>query len=182
MATKQRRPEDDEEEGQRDRFVVLLRHGESEEKTEEKADEERSLTADGHANMKQVALGLEVVFPKAQAIFSSPLTRAQQSALWIARAYRTRVKIATSEALRPGATYEQFVEMLDSTKDRRIIVVGHEPVLTAMMAKLIGVNDNSHGVDLHKGGCLGVRLRADGKNTLEWLLSPRILRKLSESD
>ena len=180
MATTPRRPEDDEEEGQRDRFLLLLRHGESEEKTEEKADEERSLTADGHAWMKQIALGVEVVFPKAQAIFSSPLTRAQQSALWISKAYRSRIKVATSDALRPGATYEEFLEMLDSTRDRRIIVVGHEPVLTSIMSKLLGLN-GSGGMNLQKAGCYGLRLRADGNNVLEWLLSPRILRKLSEA-
>ena len=49
---------DDEEEGQRDRFVVLLRHGIAEEKSEGKTDSDRSLTSEGHARMKQIAKGL----------------------------------------------------------------------------------------------------------------------------
>jgi len=39
-------------------------------------DEDRSLTAEGHARMKQIARGLEQALPKANAIYSSPLLRA----------------------------------------------------------------------------------------------------------
>src|SRR5438105_9408055 len=118
---------DDEEEGQRDRFVVLLRHGIAEEKSEGKTDADRSLTSEGHARMKQIAKGLERAFPKAQAIYSSPLLRATQTALWVSKGYRSRIKVNTTDVLASGASASQARKFIDGLKDRRIILVGHEP-------------------------------------------------------
>ncbi len=177
MAT---RNADDEEEGQRDRFVVLLRHGIAEERSEGKSDEERSLTSEGHARMKQIAKGLERALPKAQAIFSSPLLRATQTALWVSKGYRSRVKVNTADALRPGSSTTEFADFVAKIQERRVIIVGHEPNLSAAMTKLVGLSGDAF--ELKKGGCYGVRLRGDGTAVLEWLLSPRILRKLGEGE
>jgi phosphohistidine phosphatase len=172
---------EDEEEGQRERFLVLLRHGIAEDAAEGKSDEERALTAEGHARMKQIALGLERAFPKALAIYSSPLLRSSQTALWVSKAYRSRVKVTSVEELRPEASTSEFRDFIDRVQDRRAIIVGHEPNLSTNVMKLIGLQAGRN-VELQKGGCYGVRLRADGTATLEWLLSPRILRKLGEAE
>ncbi len=171
---------DEEEEGQRDRFLVLLRHGIAEDLVEGKTDEERSLTPEGHARMKQIARGLEHAFPKAQAIYSSPLLRAVQTALWVSKGYRSRIKVNTVDALAPGTTGENFRQFVDGIQERRVIIVGHEPILTHGLLELTGLNGGT--VELKKGGCYGVRLRSGGDAVLEWLLSPRILRKLGEED
>jgi phosphohistidine phosphatase len=173
--------DDEEEGGKRDRFIVLLRHGMAEEKTEAKADEDRSLTPEGHARMKQIARGLERAFPKAQVIYSSPLLRAVQTALWVSKGYRSRVKVNTTDALIPGAPPRDFVEFIKNLKERRVIVVGHEPNLTENLGEMLGLDGNEQ-IELKKGGCYGVRLRPDGTAVFEWLLSPRILRKLAEAD
>jgi phosphohistidine phosphatase len=179
MATKN---VDDEEEGQRDHFLVLLRHGIAEDKSEAKPDEERSLTVEGHARMKQIAKGLERAFPKAQAIYSSPLLRSVQTALWVSKAYRSRIKVNTTNALIPGSSHAAFDEFMKSLKERRTIIVGHEPNLSDNVIALVGL-PSGNGIELKKGGCYGVRVRADdGSASVEWLLSPRILRKLGESD
>ena len=157
-----------------ERFIVLLRHGIAEDATPDKKDEDRGLTAEGHARMKQVARGLESALPKAQAIYSSPLLRAVQTALWVSKAYRSRANVNTTESLSPGATSKQFLALIKSIKERRAVIIGHEPVLTQGLAALVGVE----GLELKKGGCYGVRLLPDGKAVLEWMLPPRILRKL----
>jgi len=162
-----------------ERFIVLLRHGIAEEPSAEKKDEDRGLTAEGHARMKQVARGLEAALPKVQAIYSSPLLRAVQTSLWVSKAYRSRVNINTNDALAPAGTVKQFLALIKSIGERRAIIVGHEPNLTANLRALCGI-DESESVELKKGGCYGVRLTADGKAMLEWLLPPRILRKLGE--
>jgi phosphohistidine phosphatase len=172
---------DDEEEGQRDRFLVMLRHGIAEEKTDAKRDEERSLTSEGHGRMKMIAKGIERAFPKAQAIYSSPLLRSVQTALWVSKGYRSRIKVNTTDALIPGASTAEFAEFINGIKERRAIVVGHEPNLSNNLTELIGL-PSSDAVELKKGGCYGVRLRTDGTALLEWLLSPRILRKLGEGE
>jgi phosphohistidine phosphatase len=179
MAADRERDDEDEEGGRRDRFIVLLRHGIAEDKTPEKSDEERSLTQEGHARMKQIARGLERAFPKAQAIYSSPLHRAVQTALWVSKGYRSRIKVSTTDALAPAATPKEFVEFVKGLTDRRVIVVGHEPNLSDNLSELLGFKGP---FELKKGGGYGVRLRPDDTAQFEWLLSPRILRKLGEAD
>lgn len=161
-----------------ERFIILLRHGIAEEATPEKKDEDRGLTVEGHARMKQIARGLERALPKAQAIYTSPLLRAMQTALWVSKGYRSRVDIETSDALAPGATKKQFLALIKSIRQRRVIIVGHEPNLTESLRTLTGLTEQH--VELKKGGCYGIRLTADGKAVLEWMLPPRILRKLGE--
>jgi phosphohistidine phosphatase len=168
---------DDEDDEQRGRFIVLLRHGIAEDATAEKADADRSLTAEGHARMKQIARGLERAFPKAQAIYSSPLLRAVQTSLWVSKGYRSRIKVHTTDVLTPGSSAKDFAAFIAGLEERRVVLVGHEPTLTDNVIELVGL---SKGLELKKGGCYGVRLAADGSAVLEWLLSPRILRKLGE--
>ncbi|HEY0370621.1 MAG TPA: phosphoglycerate mutase family protein [Thermoanaerobaculia bacterium] len=157
-----------------ERFVVFLRHGIAEEPSADKKDEDRGLTAEGHSRMKRIARGIESVLPKAQAIYASPLLRAIQTALWVSKAYRSRVGVTTNDALKPEATAKQFLALIKSIDERRVVIIGHEPVLTAGLHALTGVE----GVELKKGGCYGVRIRPDGTASLEWVLPPRILRKL----
>ncbi len=160
-----------------ERFIILLRHGLAEEATADKKDEDRSLTAEGHARMKQIARGLEIALPKVTAIYTSPLLRAVQTALWVSKAYRSRAAVNTTDALAPGASRKDFLALIASIEARRAILVGHEPTLSDNLRALVGLG-RSRSVELKKGGCYGVRLNADGTAVLEWMLPPRILRKL----
>jgi len=169
----------DEEEDSRDRIVVFLRHGQAEDPREGLGDAARPLTADGHAEMMRLAAGIERAFPRAQTILSSPLVRAVQTALWVAKAYRSRIKVHETPALTPEAPPAELANVFRDLTERRIIVVGHEPNLTSNMLALIGMT-NERRLALQRGGCYAVRIRNDGSGVLEWLLSPRILRKLAE--
>lgn len=162
-----------------ERFLVFLRHGIAEDATPEKKDEDRALTAEGHARMKEIARGLERVLPKVGAVYSSPLLRAVQTSLWVSKAYRSRAEIRTVDALAPGAPAKQFRALIASIEEPRVVMVGHEPSLTAYLRELVGL-DASESIDLKKGGCYGVRLEGGGKGVLEWVLPPRILRKLGK--
>lgn len=148
---------------------------------EGKSDDERELASEGHAQMKQIAKGLERAFPKALAIYSSPLTRAKQTALWVSKGYRSRVKVTTVDALRPGGTTAELRDFVEQVQERRAIIVGHEPSLSTIVMTLIGI-PSGHPLELMTGGCYGVRVHGDGRADLEWLLSPRILLKLAEED
>src|SRR5688500_14183635 len=160
-----------------ERFIVLLRHGIAEDATPDKKDEDRGLTAEGHARMKQIARGLGAVLPKAQAIYSSPLLRAVQTALWVSKGYRSRANVNTVDALKPDASKKECLALLKSIEERRVILVGHEPSLTKHVRALVGVNVP----ELKKGGCYCVRIDPDGNAALEWMLTPRILRKLCKT-
>ncbi|HET7434232.1 MAG TPA: histidine phosphatase family protein [Thermoanaerobaculia bacterium] len=162
-----------------ERFIVFLRHGTAEDPNG-KSDAERNLTPEGHAEMKQISRGLEEVLSKADTVIASPLVRAQQTAVWVTKAYRLRVKVETSEALAPGASPDDFLALLAATPGRRVICVGHEPTLTNHMRAL--VRGTLANLGLQTGGAYGVRVSASGIAALEWVLTPKILRKLGEAD
>ena len=170
---------EEEDEG-RDRLIVFLRHGIAEDSRDGVTDEQRALTPDGHAEMMKLAAGIERAFPRAQTIYSSPLVRAVQTALWVSKAYRSRIKVHETPALTPQSPPDDFANLLRTVNERRIIVVGHEPNLTANMLALCGLTNAGSRLALQRGGCYAVRLHAEDQGVLEWLLSPRILRKLAE--
>lgn len=161
------------EKGQR--FLVLLRHGIAEERNMTKADGERELTEEGHRRMKEIARGLRKLLPKAEAIYSSPLVRCRQTADWVARAFDESIDVQTTEALAPDAEVAAFRELVAGISARRAILVGHEPTLTRFMLDLTAMK--ADGLELKKGGCYGVRVDAAAAH-LEWLLSPRVTRRL----
>lgn len=160
------------------RWIVLLRHGIAEDAGPGQSDEQRALTSEGHARMKQIGRGLERAFPRAQVICASPLVRAQQTAQWVAKAYRLRAKVETTEVLVPSATPRQLAEFLESRTERRIILVGHEPNMTSNLLALIGA-DSRAAVEFKKGGAACVRLLGR-QGVLQWMLTPKLLMKLAE--
>lgn len=164
---------DNEGEG---RFVILLRHGIAEEKSADKPDEDRALTKEGNARMKQNARGLAEAFPKAEAIYSSPLVRAIQTGLWLTKKYRRKLRLQTIESLRHEKDPAEVIEFVRQLSERRIILVGHEPHLSGTMGAWTGLG--TEGFELKKGGCYGLKVPDEGPATLEWMLPPRILRKL----
>jgi phosphohistidine phosphatase len=157
-----------------EKFLVLLRHGIAHPRGSE-PDETRELTADGHKRMKQNARGLNLVFPKAEAIVSSPLLRAVQTAEWVVKAYDGRLELQTSDLLRPGADTHALRKLAEEATARRVILVGHEPSLTEGMLQLTKMHGEGT-LELRKGGCYGVRIDEAGEATLEWMLPPRVLR------
>lgn len=171
--------EQDGADGRRDRFIVLLRHGIAEDNDGSKPDAQRSLTKAGQERMKQISRGLAQLFPKAEAIYSSPLLRCVQTSLWLARGYKGRLTPQTHDVLSPAGSAREVREFVGALPERRVILVGHEPNLTESLNELTRIG-GSGSFDLKKGGCYGVRLRDDGSTTLEWVLTPRVLRRLSD--
>ncbi len=147
-----------------DRFVVLLRHGIAEDATGEMKDEDRALTSEGKARMKEIARGLARIVPEVDAIYSSPLVRAMQTAKRVAKVYG--LDVTPTDALRLDAPAKGIAALLGA---QRTILVGHAPELTRAIRMLAKAE-----VELKKGGCCGIR-----GTTLEWVLTPKVLRKLS---
>lgn len=160
------------------RFFVLLRHGIAEERSDGRPDEERSLTAKGNERMKEIGRALPLIVPKAELIISSPLARALQTSLWVAKGYGRKVKIESSDALKPMARPKEFRTLIEKFSNRVVIFVGHEPNLSAIFSEITGSKNGN--VELKKGGCYGVSFDGQGGGMLEWLLTPRILRKLRD--
>jgi phosphohistidine phosphatase len=86
------------------------------------------------------------------------------------------------DALRPGADPEALIAFLAKRDDRRrTLVVGHEPDLGKLAARLIGAGRNAD-MPLKKGGCCLISFSEfppKSPGQLLWWLTPRIMRKLA---
>jgi phosphohistidine phosphatase SixA len=99
------------------------------------------------------------------------LLRCTQTAEVISKAYG-KVTTTATDALRPEARPSEFSKLLRVTPGKRVICVGHEPALTALMRDLTKIEGE---FELKKGGCYGIRVLESGAR-LEWILPPRVLR------
>jgi phosphohistidine phosphatase len=146
-------------------------------------DSQRPLTDKGKKKMRQIAKGLRVLGADFDLILSSPYERAKETAEILADVFKIKADIAFSDNLTPMGEPDLLIsEMNEKYSANSIVLVGHEPHLTALISLL--VSDNA-GVDLSlkKGGVC--RLSADDlhhtrKATLEWLLTPGILVEIGD--
>lgn len=160
----------------REQLVILFRHGIAEDGSGEKPDADRALTRKGQKRMKRISRGLEGIQPKVDAIFSSPLLRAIQTAMWLRKRYGNKHDVEILDGLVPGSDPQAVIDVLRECP-RRVVLVGHEPHLTALMKAMVGMPAETP-VKLDKGGCYGIRITPEGERTLEWVLPEKVLRRL----
>jgi len=153
--------------------VILFRHGIAEPHGARADDDARVLTDEGKRKMKEIAPALARVFPKAEALYSSPLPRCMQTAKFIAKAYD--LAIEKLDILRPGSDPDALRKFLVAASEKKLIFVGHEPHLSAAMLHITGMHADGH-IELKKGGCYRVRWNG-GAGVLEWMLPPRTFRR-----
>lgn len=163
--------------------LYLMRHGPAAVRDASKYpdDGERPLTADGRKRVREVADGLQAIDVELDWIVSSPLVRAADTAKIVAESFDPAVPLDYSDVLSPGGTPEALLDFLAKQPNRcQVMVVGHEPDLSDLAARLIGAARRAK-LAFKKGGCCLIRFeefppRSAGE--LVWWLTPRILRKL----
>jgi phosphohistidine phosphatase SixA len=86
------------------------------------------------------------------------------------------------DALRPGADPQALIAFLAKHSNRRhVLVVGHEPDLGELAARLIGAG-RSANMPFKKGGCCLIvftEFPPKSQGRLVWWLTPRVMRKLA---
>ncbi len=165
--------------------LLLLRHGIAEERGDGRPDAERALTDRGRRRTEQVARRLVDLGLGVDRLVSSPLVRARQTAE-IAVAAGLAPELVLSDALAPGADpLPQLQAWWPSAasagqRPRRLGLVGHEPDLSRLAARLIGAGAGA--IALRKAGVVLLELHEaeDAQGTvprasLRLLLSPRVL-------
>src|SRR6266481_9806632 len=90
--------------------LCFLRHGEADWPNWDKPDNQRPLTERGRNEMKRVAKFLERLKFSADAILTSPLPRASQTAEIVAK--RLRIELKTEAALAHGFNVERLRRLL----------------------------------------------------------------------
>src|SRR5438128_4699200 len=153
------------------RQLWLLRHAEAEPHGS-RADEERRLTARGERQARAAGIALARLGVQFEAILTSPKSRARQTAEIAAEEcgseQRERVRIHPPLAGAFDATQARDAAA-EIAPDGRLLLVGHEPDFSGLVADLTGGQ-----VDVKKGGLAVVRLEGLG-GELALLLRPREL-------
>ena len=112
--------------------VYLVRHGQAE---PGEPDDLRRLTEHGREQARLVAVHLDAEQARPDAVVSSPLLRARETAEEIGRAFGVAAEV--DERLAPGATPED-VRAAVSGRGETVIAVGHEPDFGRAAAELGG--------------------------------------------
>ncbi len=144
-------------------------------------DAERPLTPEGKEKMQEIGEGLNRAGFDLDWIVSSPLVRAVETAKIVGESLSTKPPMDVCDAMRPGGSPEELLAFLAKRPNRkRVLVVGHEPDLSELAARLIGAGSHA-SLAFKKGGCCMIsfdEFPPKGPGQLEWWLTPRLLRKL----
>jgi phosphohistidine phosphatase len=160
--------------------LYLIRHGIAAERGDDYPDDsKRPLTNNGIARLRQEAKGLETLGVAFDQIIASPLTRTKQTAEVFGESMKSKPAIATIDALAPAGTPSAVIqELAKYSKKTRIALVGHEPNMGELAAKLIGARAP---IEFKKGAVCRIDFDQPppkGVGQLRWLLPPKVLRKL----
>ncbi len=161
--------------------LYLIRHAIAVEEYED--DSQRPLTDKGKKKMRQIAKGLRALGVEFDLILSSPYVRASETAEVLADVFKMKKEVKFSDNLIPmGDPNLLIAEMNEKYTTGSVALVGHEPLLTALIGLLISDNPDVD-ITLKKGGVC--RLSTDDlhhvhKATMDWLLTPGILVGISD--
>lgn len=143
-------------------------------------DTERPLTHKGKARMRQVVAGLVALDVQIDQVLTSPLVRAAETAELLVEGLQPSPSLAVTTALAPGHTLDALLEALAPYhRAKGIALVGHEPDLGEVAARLIGAREP---IAFKKGGVCRldfVRLPPAGSLTLVWHATPKMIRALA---
>jgi phosphohistidine phosphatase len=141
-------------------------------------DPDRPLAPEGEKRFREAARGLARLVERPNALLTSPWRRAKQTAAIAAEAWG-RLEPEETAALAGGSFEDQAAALDRYPGDATVAVVGHEPYVSDLLARLLGTRHEDR-VEFKKGGAALVdvpgRLAAGGH--LVFFLPPKVLRKL----
>jgi phosphohistidine phosphatase len=112
--------------------LYLVRHAEA---ADGEPDELRPLTAEGRRAARELGERLAADGVRPDAVLTSPLLRARETGVELARA--AGIEPEADERLAPGATAED-VKSAASERGETVVVIGHQPDCSRIAAALTG--------------------------------------------
>jgi len=161
--------------------LYLIRHGIAAERGEAYPDDtKRPLTADGISRLRKQARGLNALRVSFDVIVSSPLVRTRETADIVSDELKGKPDVVLSDALAPDGTSADVIrELARYAKKHAVALVGHEPNLGELAARLIGAR---RALEFRKGAVCRIdveTLPPKGAGSLRYFLPPRLLRQLA---
>lgn len=162
--------------------LYLVRHAIAAERGPKYPDDrQRPLTPAGAKKFGDSVPGLLEMGATIDFVLTSPLVRAHETAVLLASGLKPKPGTIEVEALAPGGRHAAIVEAIKThaKRHRRLALVGHEPDLGELAARLLAARGN---FEFKKGGVCLIEVDTatpGGPGTLRWFLTPKSLRALA---
>jgi phosphohistidine phosphatase len=187
--------------------LYLLRHGESIKGAGLSlgtTSRNSGLTENGKKEITRIAKSIKRFNVKFDAILTSPLNSAMQTAKIISSTFKLKDGLINCDELVPeGNMLKLYNRLQHFTSESSILIVGHEPYLTNIIDDMIpqqrskdgirrsvtnktkvkGIARPERSIVVKRGGLAKIRITSttpELRGELRWLLTPRILKSLSE--
>ena len=162
--------------------LYLIRHGVAAERGPDYPDDsKRPLTGSGMSKLRKAAKALDALEVGFDLIITSPLVRTKQTADIIAETLNAKPQVTTSDSLAPAGTPAAVIqEIVKHARKPKIALVGHEPNVGELAARLIGARSP---IEFKKGAICRIDfevLPPKSLGQLIWFLPPRVLRKIAK--
>jgi len=157
--------------------LVVFRHGIAKDRGERMDDAERPLTREGVEKTGEAAKGLLKLIDPPEVVLTSPKLRARQTAELLCGLLGEAPELFAPLA---GHDLAAMIEAIGRREEGSMVVVGHEPDLSALVEVLIG-GESAGRVQLKKAGAARVAIEGKAgprRGTLKWLATAKMLRKL----
>ncbi len=142
-------------------------------------DRKRPLTEQGKKRMAASAKLLDMLDLGLEAILTSPLVRARQTAEIAAEGLGLEKVLVEDERLAPGFGLEALAQILkDHSGAKALLLVGHEPDFSETVGAITGGSE----ILFKKGGLARVDLTdlAVPQGQLVWLIPPKLLSRCED--
>ncbi len=161
------------------RRLYLLRHGIAVPHGDPAyRDDDRPLTPKGEARIRTLAKGLIKLGVEVDRVVTSPLPRAVRTAEIVTKGLDIADRLEVDDALRSGVSPESVRDWLDARPEDSLMIVGHNPTFSDLLALLLGASVAATPFELGKGGLAALEAISPRSYQLKWLASPGLFRRL----
>ncbi|MBX3028463.1 phosphohistidine phosphatase SixA [bacterium] len=165
-------------------MLYLMRHGIAEDASRDGSDAERALTDEGIRKTTQVAEGLRALDLQLDAIISSPLRRAQETARIAAKVLAPDREVELTPLLAGGSAAAAIASGLRlPRRAAQVLLVGHQPGLGELASHLLTGSAHRIPLPFKKAGVAAIEvdgLPAKSAGILHWFAPPALLRAASQ--
>jgi phosphohistidine phosphatase len=122
--------------------LFILRHGKAEARGMGMDDADRALTGQGREEIKKIGTWTVTMGYTFDVIATSPLKRAMETAKIIGLTTKQEHNVQVWDLLSPGGDPEALSGQIASVgSDSSVLIVGHEPMLSIVISRVISGND-----------------------------------------
>ncbi len=163
-------------------LLYLVRHGIAVDPSAKVSDAERGLTADGARKVSQMARGLRRLGIRPDAILSSPLRRAEETAMLLAEELSPAQPVEVQPLLAPASAPNELLQALRAHRGaHHVVLVGHQPGLGELASYLLTRSVRLAPLPFRKAGVAALAVSAlppRSPASLQWFLTPKQLRAI----